>query len=321
MLHAQTIAFVSDTSEVKTNAFGDTTYWFKNEPHEGVILVYYDKIQKQLAYTKTYYDKNRYDFTSWYRNGQLKKQEYNVDSLPYYRKIWTEWFPDGKVRLIALETRDSSNTWNYFSNGQLAYVKRLKRNAPWKETALTGEERDFQGNATLFKIINYFADSTVATAVYPSGKVWSISVSLQDKSAPFGSKEHYRISFYENGQLQHTPLYPEKGRQAITYFYESGKIKEVGEWLNGNNGNFKEFYESGKLKAEGEYNVREKHFTSTTSVNYCPVKSGHWKYYFENGKLQREEFYDGLNRSFKDYNKSGKVISEGKDQIQAIGCG
>ncbi|CAN5915416.1 hypothetical protein BH11BAC7_BH11BAC7_34850 [soil metagenome] len=108
---------------------------------------------------------------------------------------------------------------------------------------------------------------------------------------------------------------------SITYFYESGKIKEVGEWLNGNNGNFKEFYESGKLKAEGEYNVREKHFTSTTSVNYCPVKSGHWKYYFENGKLQRDEFYDGLNRSFKDYNKAGKVISEGKDQIQAIGCG
>jgi antitoxin component YwqK of YwqJK toxin-antitoxin module len=286
IVKGQVITVVTDSTVVGTSVHyhGDTTYWIKTKPESGKYLIYFDTLKKQLALSANYYSASRYDMYAWYRNGQQRKIELNVDSLPYYIKNAEEWNSDGQHIRSLKYSRDSCIYYNWFPNGQLALENKISYEIPWNENSSTGESRWYGGAGVLYKLDRFYKDSTVQQYVYPDQKIWRQSVFYPDTSAGKTMRsdelEGYRISYYENGGVI-SRIYPYKGRQPVVYYYESGARKEEGEWQNGRTGKHTEYYESGKIKAEGEYTESDLHFADPRFVNHYEIKSGHWIYYSE----------------------------------------
>jgi antitoxin component YwqK of YwqJK toxin-antitoxin module len=298
----------------------DTFIWVRHEPDKGRITVYYDDKRKHKALEVDYLGNKRFSSTSWYSNGIIRDQKLNIDSLPYYEQDMEMWYPDGQQRLYTRTTADSMIAINWFNNGEIVYDKRVAGTGHWNFSKCTGITKTYNKLKVVRLDIFYF-DSTEVDFLFSSGRIATKTIYFFDNASAFGSHEHFQQSYNENGTIATTPIYAELGRQAVTWYDSTGHKTEEGDWLNGRIGVHREYYQNGSLKAEGEYTVREKHFTTTTSVNYCPVKSGHWKFYDETGKMIREEWYDELNRKFKTYDANGNVLTEGDDKIEAIGCG
>jgi antitoxin component YwqK of YwqJK toxin-antitoxin module len=325
---AQVITTISDTAVVgkswKFEMDGDTNYWIKSNPQSGKYIVYFDATKKQIALSVNYYSSTRYDLYGWYRNGQQKIIDLNVDSLPYYRKNYELWNNKGQHIKSVKFSRDSCINYSWLSNGHLVMVSRSGGKIPWREDLWEGVSYTYV-NGVVSKIDEDFRDSIIIKFVYADLKPNRISVYYPDKTAPNGARERIRATYYENGQIMQSVLYPEKGRQAIIYYYESGKIKEEGEWENGNIGNHREYFEDGKIKAEGEYVISEQVFHNDfNSINYYSTKSGHWIYYNEEGKIVKEEWYSNTDWNeetiikYKTFDKNGKVETEGENKAKKL---
>lgn len=339
-IHAQTIVYITDTNSVRTSVdpSGDTIYsliaagglkikngirYVEMNALTGTWVAYFDSSQKQMAFSKTFLSQNRYNYQSWYRNGQQRQLITNVDSMPPYRQNEQEWNENGQLLFSVTFFSDSSVTYRWDKNGKVTTIQKSIYAQPWNEI-----------NATGFSVFNlpdgmidsslYFADSTIRRTYFPSGKMAGVWKSRPDKTFPHGCREYYTALFYESGQLYYE-VYPDRGRQPVVYYYTSGKIKAECEYDQTNIGHYKEYYENGVLKAEGEYRRIEKHFPGFDDgqyVNYCSVKTGNWKYYSPKGRLQSEELYNGYDYSFKIYNRFGHVKESGEKKLPSPpGCG
>jgi hypothetical protein len=322
---AQVYAFVTDTAVIGRSVWygGDTTYRIKAKPQSGRWIVYYDTTRKQIAFDINYKSYDRYDLYSWYRNGQQKKIDLNIDSMPSYVKNTEEWNSDGQHIRSLKYTRDSCVYYNWFPNGQLVLEGR-SGGAPWREDLWRGESYTYV-NGVVARIDKDLGDSSIVLFVYPDKKISQYSVYYPDKLAANGGRERIRIRYYQNGQLWQSVLYPEKGRQPIIYFYESGAKKEEGDWEYGNIGKHREYYESGKLKAKGEYVISKQVFNNSyNSINYYSTKSGHWVYYNEEGKIIMEEWYSNPEWNvetvikYKTFGKKGIVETEGEKKVKKL---
>jgi antitoxin component YwqK of YwqJK toxin-antitoxin module len=312
---AQQVAYVTDTKFVGTSIAGtDTIHYFKSDPYEGDWIVYYDSTQKQIAFTKKYYTRQRYDYKSWYSNGQPKNFLINNDSLPVYQPHErTSWSCNGQKQTESRVTRDSTISRSWWKNGQLSIETRTWGGKPWDHKA--GVRKWWHPSGILYRTDSFFVDSTISRYYHDSGQLSTITIYLRDTAGPFGLSCHYMHSFHPNGREQSTVLHPHLGRQPITYFYATGIRKAECEWMEGNIGLYKEWHENGKLKAEGNYSIGIKKFSHVKSINYYSTKTGHWIYYNEAGWKEKEEWreLDG-SLTFKEYDASGKVINEGSSQ-------
>jgi hypothetical protein len=218
-------------------------------------------------------------------------------------------------------TGDSCNYISWWPSGDVAVKKQLKGNAASREQRWSGREDQWESDGTLSETIIYSNDSALHSSYYYNGKLSRISITYPDSTAEGGAREHYRVSYYANGNLMHSPVYPDSGRQEITYYYLSGRIKSKGQWENGNAGAYREYHnkKSHKLKSEGDYTASNSPLTHTRHVNYFMIKSGHWTYFDEAGIKSREEWYHpDFTMEFIIYDTKGKEKSKGKEEVAPV---
>jgi hypothetical protein len=323
---AQVYTVVTDTAVVRRSVTydGDTSYYMKKNHEAGRWIVYYDTTRKQIAFDINYKSHDRYDLYSWYRNGQQKTIQLNIDSMSSYRSNYESWYPNGQHFKSIKYTRDSCVSFYWFPNGHLLSEYRSGGTIPWREDLWRGETKTYT-DGYVSRIDISVGDSTITKFLSPDQKIWELYVSYLDKTAPNFSRVRIRIDYYDNGQLRHSILYPEKGRQQIIYYYESGAKQSEGEWENGKIGIHKEYFEDGKLKSEGEYIISQQVFhNSFNSINYYESKSGCWLYYNEEGKIIMEEWYSNTEWNvetvvkYKTFDKNGKVETEGEKKIKKL---
>jgi antitoxin component YwqK of YwqJK toxin-antitoxin module len=302
---AQIIALVSDTSRVGLYRFPDSTYYLKNAPEDTSYIIYYGDGKTQTATSRVYISKNRYDTKYWYSDGTPKKFELNIDSLPYYQKELTMWFPDGHLQKENKTTRDSLIMYDWWSNHQLQMVRKFW-GTPWKYEF--GHTRFWNGSGFLVEQKWITPDSIITHNYFDNGAISWKRLHYRDTSAEQGWTCYYDETFHPNGVNYRTAVYPVKGRQACTYFYPSGNKKAECDWMEGNIGPYKEWYDSGKIKAEGNYSMGTKYFPGHHVTNYYPTKTGHWIYYTEAGWIEKEEWrdFDGIVIT-QEYNEKGDV--------------
>jgi antitoxin component YwqK of YwqJK toxin-antitoxin module len=310
-MFGQIVTFVTDTASVYLSVWDDSTYYPKSVAPNTSWVIYFDPSRTTIASTKIYKTINRYDFKTWYPNGQSKRFELNNDSLPYYQKDVQEWYQNGSSKSCLKTTRDSTVSIYWWPNGQLHYNRKWWGGKNWDHTI--GRSDWWHKNGVKYKTELIFPDSAIIQYFHSSGAICAINVFHTDRQATFGSSLHYKQFFCENGRIASTPMYPHLGRQPITYYDSLGKVVALGEWmLDGNIGPYKMWHSNGKLRCEGNYSMGIKYFPIQKVTNYYPTKSGHWTYYNEAGWKEKEEWrqLDGTV-TFKEFNEHGDVINSG----------
>lgn len=134
-----------------------------------------------------------------------------------------------------------------------------------------------------------YKDSCVMFSYYLNGQLSKKSINTHDTLGKY-FRWHYKVEFYENGQLKFDPTDPNGGRQTITSYYSNGTKQNQNDlWKGSRVGPYKEWFENGQLKIEGNYEVP----TETEYYNVLGnIRTDKWTYYDETGKKTKEEFYE-----------------------------
>ncbi len=134
-----------------------------------------------------------------------------------------------------------------------------------------------------------YEDSCVMLSYYLNGQISKKDINTHDSLSKYFNW-HYRVEYYENGQLKFDPTDPNGVRQTITSYYPIGTKQNQNDlWKGARVGPYKEWFENGKLKVDGNYEVpieTEYHNVSGDK------RTGKWTFYDESGKKIKEEFYE-----------------------------
>ncbi|MEW6470487.1 MAG: hypothetical protein AB1458_16365 [Bacteroidota bacterium] len=210
---------------------GDT---YKSLPYDSTYgITRYEKLNFYLGGDSVRYDKKGYSASGWYEdyyeNGQVCHKGYYVEG---HLKVYTNYFPDGKVERTFKSEFNKASMKIYWPNGNPHAEIEYLNGVAMKET-------DYYENGQMEFQEEYNKDGQyiIRKFFYPDGSPQSLLELIDPKKKLYASKEyHDNGNPKEIGQMVYKPgagdyqkegkwlIYDESGKLVLEQFYSKGEL-------------------------------------------------------------------------------------------------
>lgn len=279
--------------------------WFTDQGALRSEGMYDETISKPVGYWK------------YYRNSGYLDHEGNFDGQGREQGKWKYYDEAGRLKLIR-STRDGmlqDTSWTYHENGALEEIN------VYRENQLNGVTIAYFTTGAMLGKLTFAMDKKEGPFEYGHETGGTQLKGNFKNGLMHGPTEE----FYSNGRTKERYTMAEGKTQGLwTGWYENGTSQFEGAALNGkSNGKWKYYHPNGAVEREGEmsngdyvgpwkyYNPEGQLIRTFTAVN--GFIEGEDVYYDDDGKLW-SKFVNARGKivSYQYFDKSGKVLSEGK---------
>lgn len=185
----------------------------------GTWLWYYrggTQLRRQREYVDGYPSGK---WTEWYENGQLRSEQFYVDSAivgrpsqkpPYPDGVWQEFYPSGKIKSITThENYYMASQETYFEDGKIATRKeyfngKLTKQVSFWQNGLPMEER------------NYAPAAAMATRGFENGEE-------EEPIEVVAIRDGYTASWYVDGKIRYEGQYKNDKKHGEWKYYDNKK--------------------------------------------------------------------------------------------------